>query len=85
MSHQELPAISGRQLIQLFKKDGWVAGRKAKHGRTMVKDFGSHKKVTFIPEKSSPLPDITLSQILGVKQTGLGKKGLAKLMDKYGL
>jgi len=85
MSRRSLPAISGRQLIQLFKKDGWVVGRKAQHGRTLVKDFGSYKKVTFVPEKSSSLPDITLSQILGVKQTGLSKRGLVELIDKYGL
>ena len=85
MPHRELPAISGPQLIQLFKKDGWVAGRRTKHGRTMVKDFGYYKRVTFIPEKRSPLPDIVLSQILGVKQTGLHKRGLAELIDKYGL
>ncbi len=85
MSYTSLPAISGPQLIQLFKKDGWVIGRKAKHGRTITKNFGAITKVTFIPEKRSPLPDITLSQILGVKQTGLGKKGLLGLLNKYGL
>lgn len=85
MSYTSLPAISGRQLIRLLAKDGWLTGRKAQHGRTLTKAFGMVKKVTFIPEKSSPLPDATLSQILGVKQTGLGKKGLLELLNKHGL
>ena len=83
MSYTSLPAITGRQLIRLLKKDGWIVGRKANHGRTLYKDFGYKKIVTFVPEKNSILPDITLSQILGVKQTGLGKKGLLQLLNKY--
>jgi len=85
MGYTSLPAITGRQLIKLLKKDGWLIGRKANHGRTLYKDCGDRKIVTFVPEKSSILPDITLSQILGIKQTGLGKKGLLDLLNTYGL
>jgi predicted RNA binding protein YcfA (HicA-like mRNA interferase family) len=85
MAYTKIPAITGRQLIRLLKKDGWSTGRKANHGRTLFKDVGSQKVVTFVPEKSSALPNQTLSQILGIKQTGLGKKGLLGLLNKYGL
>ncbi|MDD2252191.1 MAG: type II toxin-antitoxin system HicA family toxin [Dehalococcoidales bacterium] len=85
MGYTSLPAITGRQLIRLLQKDGWIVGRKANHGRTLFKDCSGRKIVTFVPEKSANLPDVTLSQILGTKQTGLGKKGLLELLNKYGL
>jgi predicted RNA binding protein YcfA (HicA-like mRNA interferase family) len=85
MVYTKIPAITGRQLIKLLKNDGWVSGREANHGRTLSKDLGDRKVVTFVPEKSSMLPDATLSQILGTKQTGLGKIGLLDLLNKYGL
>jgi len=85
MVYTQIPVITGRQLIKLLKKDGWVIGRKANHGRTLSKDLGARKVITFVPEKSSTLPAVTLSQILGTKQTGLGKKGLLNLLNKYGL
>jgi len=85
MGYTSLPAITGRQLIRLLHKDGWIISRKVNHERTLYKDCGDRKTVTFIPEKSSNLPDVTLSQILGVKQTGLGKKVLLDLFNKYGL
>jgi len=85
MPYTNLPALTGRQLIKLLRKDGWVTGRKSRHGRTLTKKFGAAVRVTFVPEKSSPLPDGTLSQIMGVKQTGLGKAGLLALLNRYGL
>jgi len=35
-----LPAISGKQLIKLLTSDGWVEGRKAKHGIALTKRYG---------------------------------------------
>lgn len=85
MSRRPLPAITGKQLIRLLEKDGWRAGRKSNHGRTMTKQIDSQTRVTFIPEKKKPLPDGTLADILGPQQTGITKKGLADLIDQYGL
>jgi predicted RNA binding protein YcfA (HicA-like mRNA interferase family) len=85
MSYSKPPAITGPQLIKLLKKDGWEDGRKATHGRTMTKRTGDKTKVTFIPERREPLIDKTLGQILGLEQTGIGKAGLADLIEKYGL
>jgi len=82
---EQLPAISGKQLMKLLMKDGWQAGRHATHGRTLSKRFGSRTRVTFIPDKSKALPQGTLSAILGHKQTQLGRKGLSELIEKHGL
>lgn len=81
----DLPAITGPQLIKLLDKDGWENRRKARHGRRMRKQFKDRVRVTVIPEKNVPLPDGTLSGILGPSQTNLRKKGLKRLIDKHGL
>lgn len=52
MGYTSLPAITGRQLIKLLKKDGWLISRKANHGRTLYKDLDDRKIVTFVPEKT---------------------------------
>jgi predicted RNA binding protein YcfA (HicA-like mRNA interferase family) len=80
----KLPALSGKQLIRLLKKDGWQKGRQATHGRTMTKHIGDKTRVTFIPAKGSSLPEGTLNAILGDKQTGIGKDGLLELLKRFG-
>ena len=85
MPYTSIPSLTGRQLIKLLEEDGWLTGRKSRHGRTLTKTIGGKNVVTFVPEKRSVLPDGTLSQILGKKQTGLGKAGLLELLNKYGL
>jgi predicted RNA binding protein YcfA (HicA-like mRNA interferase family) len=81
-----LPAITGRQLIRLLKLDGWEEGRRANHGRSLHKTFDDGRtRVTLVPDKRTPLPTGTLAAILGAKQTGLGRDGLATLIEKYGL
>ncbi len=76
-----IPAISGKQLIKLLKKDGWVEGRRTKHGIALTKPIGGRTKVTIIPDTRVPLPGGTLQAILGTKQTGIGKKGLLELLN----
>ena len=78
-------ALSGRQLLRLLQKDGWSIGRRAKHGITLTKSFGDYIKVTFVPDTRASLPLGTLMAILGAKQTGIGRKGFADLIDKYGI
>ena len=80
----QFPAITGKQLVRLLKCDGWEEGRHSTHGRTLTKRFGNRVHVTFVPEKSKPLPIGTLMAILGAKQTALGKKGLQMLIDRHG-
>jgi predicted RNA binding protein YcfA (HicA-like mRNA interferase family) len=83
--YTQLPALSGRQLIELLQRDGWVFKRRATHGVALAKRFGDRTRVTVIPDTSVPLDDGTLAAILGVKQTGIGKKGLLDLVNKFGL
>jgi predicted RNA binding protein YcfA (HicA-like mRNA interferase family) len=81
-----LPAVTGRQLIRLLKLDGWEEGRRVNHGRSLHKTFPDGRtRVTIVPDKRTPLPTGTLSAILGPKQTGLGREGLASLIAQHGL
>ncbi len=81
-----MPAnLSGRQLIELLDKDGWIQGRRTRHGIFYSKQFPGERipRSTVIPDKSDPLPDGTLGAILGVKQTGLGRSGLNDIMQRF--
>ena len=82
---KKLPQITGLQLIKLFKKDGWVEKRRSKHGMSMYKKINDKFTVVVIPTKRGVLPDGTLSGILSLKQSGIGRNGLEKLLNKYKL
>ena len=84
---KDLPAITGFQLIRLLALDGWVSARKATHGQALRKYFPNEKRtrVAVVPRNRAALPKGTLSGILSVKQTGLGREGLAALIRKYRL
>ena len=82
MKYTTRPAISGKKLITLFRKDGWEIGRSAKHGITLTKRFRDGKRVTFIPNSTASLPIGTLKAILSPMQTGLGREGLLRLLEK---
>ena len=84
-AHRELPTISGKKLIKLAVKDGWIVKRRTKHGVGLAKGYSDRTRVTVIPDTRAPLDDGTLSAILGHKQMGIGKKGLRDLIDKYGI
>jgi hypothetical protein len=68
----------------LLLKDGWEISKQATHGLSMIKNAGGKTLVTIIPTSKASLLDGTLGAILGSKQTGLGKKGLLDLLNKYG-
>ena len=85
MSKQKLPRISGKQLINLAVKDGWVIRRRSRHGLSLFKRFNDRTRVTVIPDTRAELDEGTLSHILGPKQMGIGKQGLLELIDRYGL
>lgn len=81
-----LPQITGRKLIRLLKKGGFVDGRKSRHGRTLTKRSPDGiTLVTFVPETRADLPAGTLAAILGLKQTQLGRQGLLDLIREHGL
>lgn len=75
-----LPQISGKDLIRLLKKDGWIEGEYRTHGVALWKRFPDGKRVTIIPTKSRSLPSGTLAAILSDRQTGLGRQGLERLL-----
>jgi len=77
-----VPAISGKQLIKLLKEDGWVEGRRVRHGIALTKSFGERTKVAIIPDTRASLPVGTLHGILSTKQTGIGKRGLLELLNR---
>ena len=82
----DIPAITGKELIRLFKKGGFKNGRNSKHGRTMTKHIITCRtRVTFIPETRASLDRGTLMAILGPKQTKLGRRGLLELIAEYGI
>lgn len=79
-----LPVISGKSLIALLQKNGWVLNRYATHGASLSKyDKDANKTlVTIIPNSSDDLPSGTLIDILGMKQTRIRKVGFIKLLGK---
>jgi predicted RNA binding protein YcfA (HicA-like mRNA interferase family) len=77
-----VPAISGKQLVKILTNDGWVKGRRTKHGIALTKFIGGRTKVAIIPDTRASLPEGTLQAILGIKQTGIGKAGLLELLNK---
>lgn len=85
MKYTRLPALSGKALIELLQKDNWTPKRRTRHGISMVKRIEDRNVVTVIPDTNASLPAWTLQAILGPKQTGLGKKGLLKLLNRYGI
>ncbi len=83
--YTKLPAISGKKLIKLLQKDGWIVKRQAQHGVALAKAISDRTKVTVVPNSVEPLDEGTLLAILGSKQTSIGKKGLLDLVNKFGI
>ena len=84
---KNLPAITGFQLIRLLELDGWSRGKRDTHGQALRKYVKRKQRtlVTVVPRTRASLPSGTLGGILSVKQTQLGRKGLAALIKKHGL
>lgn len=81
-----LPAITGKQLIRLFRRDGWTEAGRRTHGIafTKVSPDGA-VRVTIIPDKRGPLPSGTLAAVLGPKQSSIGRDGLLEMIRRHGL
>jgi len=75
-----LPAISGFELMALLEKAGWRFLRKSNHGNAYTKTFADGPRVVNVQRTSKSIPPGTLSAIL--RQTGLGRKGLKRLLDQ---
>jgi predicted RNA binding protein YcfA (HicA-like mRNA interferase family) len=83
--YTKLPAISGKKLVKLLKNDRWIFHRRTRHGIALVKTFSGRTKTTIVQDTRAIIPEGTLSDILGQKQTGIGKRGLLELINKYGI
>ena len=75
--------ISGRELIALLQRDGWQILRRSNHGVFLSRQFPgeSRPRTTVIPDKTRDLKPGVLAQILGPKQTGLGRAELERLLN----
>ena len=78
------PALNGPRLARLLEADGWAYQRECPHGWAYAKTVRGEVRVTTIPKKKRSIPPRTLAAILGPKQTQLGKRGLRRLLEKYG-
>ena len=83
--YTQLPVISGKKLIKLLQKGGWVVHGRAKHGVALRKYIVDRTRVTIVPDTNARLDDGTLSAILGFKQTNIGKRDLLDLVNKFGI
>jgi hypothetical protein len=72
-------------LIRLLRRDGWTDVRRTNHGIAFTKTIEGRKRLTLVPDKRSVLPAGTLAAILGPKQSGMGRAGLARLIERHGL
>ena len=84
---KDIPAITGFLLIRLLEADGWERGKRGRHGQALYKYLERERRtlVTVVPRTRASLPRGTLGGILSVKQTRLGRNGLAALIRKHGL
>jgi hypothetical protein len=83
--YTKAPAITGKQLIRLFKRAGGKIVGRCDHGYAIRIRVKGEYRVTTVQDRSDPIPPTTLGQILGPDQTYLGKRGLIDLLNKYGL
>lgn len=74
--------MTGKRLIKLLISDGWSIVRRNSHGVWLRKDFADGPRFTTVKDTREHIPQRTLSQILGPKQTGLGSQGLKALDQK---
>ena len=79
--HQELPAISGLELIKLLCRNGWVEDRSSRHGAALKKyDVALNRtRWAIIPRRKKSLPPTVLGRILSKKQSGIGRDGLMRM------
>jgi predicted RNA binding protein YcfA (HicA-like mRNA interferase family) len=82
LKYQKIPALSGIKLIKLLESDNWVKHGHRAHGVALRKRIGDKTRVTIIPYTKASLPEGTLMMILGRQQTGIGKKGLLKILNR---
>ena len=81
----DIPTLKGRELYRLLIADGWKFHRRVQHGVFLIKRFGDRTRTTTVKDTGRDIPSKTLAAILGQKQTGLGRDGLLRLIERRGL
>ena len=76
--------MTGKTLLRLLEADGWESVRRNPHGVWLRKQIEGRTRFTTVKDTREDIPQTTLSQILGPKQTGLGREGLKALEEKHG-
>ena len=82
---QKLPALTCRQVLKLLLAEGWERKRNTRHAVLLQKRFPDGTKIAFVKDSRAIIPPPVLSDILGPKQTGIGRDGLRRLIERYGL
>jgi len=73
-------------LIRLFRRDGWSEkSKQTREGVFFYKHFPEGMRRTVIPPKRRPLTPGLLAAIIGPKQSGIVREGLAAMIERYGL
>lgn len=67
----------------MLRRNGWTVVRRSRHGVVLERQFEGETRPrrTVISPKHQPLATGTLAQILGPKQTKLGRAGLEDLLQ----
>ena len=81
----DIPTLKGRELYRLLIADGWKFQRHTRHGDFLTKKFEDKNRTTLVKNDGRDIPNGTLAAILGQKQTGLGRDGLLRLIERRGL
>jgi hypothetical protein len=83
---EAIPPVTGKQLIWLFRQAGWDEVRRSKEGIMFAKRFPDGRFAsTVISPTRRPLTPGTLGAIIGPRQSGIGRDGLAAWIEPYGL
>jgi len=80
-----LSTVLPARLVTLLTKDGWSLIIQDESGWSMAKTIRGQSRFVTVAHGKKPLLPRELALILGPMQTGLGERGLLKLIKKHGL
>ncbi len=73
-------------MAEVLRREGWTERRRGPHGLIFSKYEGGEFLSACVPlHDNKEIPERTLGQILSVKQTRWGKRGLQERLKKHGL
>ena len=80
---ENLPALSAKELMSLLLFDGRLEDGRTNHGVAFKKLVDGKVRYVLIPDKPGSIPKGTLHGILSYKQSGIGRKGLGEIIERY--